>query len=517
MRGGLSRGVGWAAALAGAVWLGLAPGALAGAAGAATPEALGRELAGLVEATAAPGATWGIHVVALESGRVLFSTNAGRLLVPASNTKLLTVAAALDRFGPAHRFGTTLAAGAAPRDGVLAGDLVVIGRGDPGPPGRRVPGGADPLAPWVEAIRAAGIREIAGRVWVSDRGFPGGPAGAGWNWDDLPEAYGAPVSGVAVHDSCVTVQVTGGAVEGSPVEARLEPATSQLGLRVRATTTAAQGALSLRVRRLPGTPVLEVAGTLPARRRYAERMAVPDGEAFFGEQLAAGLAAQGVRVAGGFAVERVELAAPVPVPVVLAEVPSRPLAEIAADCLKPSDNRIAHLLLLAMGRDARERPRAGDGALGGDDESAGVTVVRGFLRRAGIREDEATLEEGSGLSRKNLVTPSALVRLVAHMERHPQAVAWRDALPQPGAEGTLRNRLADLPATARVRAKTGTLRQLHSLAGTVSTARGDRLAFAILVNGYLPARPGATAREEIDALVGGLARYDGPVSGGTGR
>ncbi|MFM8357590.1 MAG: D-alanyl-D-alanine carboxypeptidase/D-alanyl-D-alanine-endopeptidase [Verrucomicrobiota bacterium] len=515
MRVGLSRGARSAAALAGAVWLSLARAGLAGTAGVATPEALGRELAGLVESSAAPGATWGVHVVALESGRVLFSTNAGRLLVPASNTKLLTVAAALDRFGPAHRFGTTLAAGAGPRDGVLAGDLVVIGRGDPGPPGRRVPGGADPLAPWVQAIRAAGIREIAGRVRVSDRGFPGGPAGAGWNWDDLPEAYGAPVSGVAVHDSCVTVRVTGGTVEGAPVEATLEPPTRQLGLRVRATTAAAQGPLSVRVRRLPGMPVLEVAGSLPARRVHAERMAVPDGEAFFGEQLAAALAAQGVRVAGGFAVERVDRDAPATVPVVLAEVPSRPLAKIAADCLKPSDNRVAHLLLLAMGRDARERPRAGEGER--DDEAAGVAVVQRFLRRAGIQEHEATLEEGSGLSRKNLVTPSALVRLLAYMERHPHAAAWRDALPEPGADGTLRHRLADLPATARLRAKTGTLRQLHSLAGTLSTARGDRLAFAILVNGYLPSTPGSTARAEMDALVGGLARYGGPVSGGAGR
>lgn len=482
-----------------------------GPGGLATPAALRRELAATLEATGAPGAGWGVQVVALESGRVLFSTNAGRLLVPASNTKLLTVAAALDRFGPAHRFGTTLAAGAAPRDGVLAGDLVVIGRGDPGPPGRRARAGVSPLAPWVEALRAGGIREITGRVRVSDRGFPGGPVGSGWNWDDLPEAYGAPVSGVAVFDSCVTVRVTGGAGEGAPVEARLEPPTGQLTLRVRAITTGTNAALAVRWRRLPGTPVVDIAGTIPARRVYTERMAVPDGEAFFGEQLAAELASQGVRVAGGFAVEHVDRDPPANAPVVLAEVPSRPLSEIVADCLKPSDNRIAHLLLLAMGREARERPRPGDPEVGGDDESAGVAVVRAFLRRAGIREDEATLEEGSGLSRKNLVTPAALVRLLGYMERHPHADVWRDALPEAGGDGTLRNRLAGLPATARVRAKTGTLRHVHSLAGTVSTARGDRLAFAILVNGYLPAGREAVAREEIDALVGSLARYAGPV------
>lgn len=482
-----------------------------GPAGPSTPAGLREGLGEVLASSAAPGATWGVHVVALESGRVVFSTNASRLLVPASNTKLLTVAAALDRFGPAHRFGTTLAAGTAPRDGVLAGDLVVIGRGDPGPPGRRRSGEAPLLGPWLEAIQAGGVREVTGSVRVSDRGFPGGPVGSGWNWDDLPEAYGAPVSGVAVHDSCVTVRVTGGAGEGAPVEVRLDPPTAQLPLQVRAATVGTNGSLAIRLRRMPGSPVLAVLGTIPVRRVHTERMAVPDGEAFFGEQLVAALAAQGVRVAGGAVVEHVDRDRPVEAPVILAEVPSRPLSEIAGDCLKPSDNRIAQLLLLALGRDVRERPRPGDPEVRDTDEATGVAVVQAFLRRAGIGPGEATLEEGSGLSRKNLVTPSALVRLLAHMEKHPHAGVWRDALPVPGGDGTLRNRLTGLPPTAQLRAKTGTLRHVHSLSGTLVTVRGERLAFSMLVNGYLPTARNAAARDEIDALVDLLARHDGPV------
>jgi D-alanyl-D-alanine carboxypeptidase/D-alanyl-D-alanine-endopeptidase (penicillin-binding protein 4) len=185
------------------------------------------------------------------------------------------------------------------------------------------------------------------------------------------------------------------------------------------------------------------------------------------------------------------------------------MSELASLCLKPSDNLIAHQLWLHVGADVRRRPRNGEAPGRGDDSERASAALGRFLAGLGISANEVTLEEGSGLSRKNLVTPSATVRLLRSMVNHPAGAAYRAALPVGGVDGTLKGRFTQPGLRGNVVAKTGTLRHVNALGGYLTTAGGQPLAFAIYVNGFQSADPSASGRAEMDRMVELLARFAG--------
>lgn len=456
-----------------------------------------------VDATAARGAAWGMQFVHAETGEVWFETNSARLFVPASNSKLFTVAMALDRFGTGHVFHTVLRASARPdAAGRLAGDLWVDGGGDPAP--GRGAASLEALEPFVGALKAAGVRSVAGGVRVRDGWFDATPWGPGWNWDDLPEGYGAPVGGLVFADNAARVVVRGGNAPGDPALIRTEPLDGVFRVAAQVRTVATNRPTRIRLVRMPGSDLLEVRGEIGVRQTRAERMAVPDGAVWFGRALKEALVAGGVPVSGG-----VEAGAGVrPPELELARVSSLPMAELAALCLKPSNNLIAHQLWLQVGADVRARA-SGSGMAGTDDSGRAEGVLREFMAKAGVGAGEITMEEGSGLSRKNLVTPAATVRLLRFMSAHPAGPAFRAALPVGGVDGTLRSRFALPPLKGRVVAKTGTLRHVHALGGYLTTVGGEPLVFAVYVNGYHPGTDGASAREEMDRMVEWVVRHDG--------
>jgi D-alanyl-D-alanine carboxypeptidase/D-alanyl-D-alanine-endopeptidase (penicillin-binding protein 4) len=134
-----------------------------------------------------------------------------------------------------------------------------------------------------------------------------------------------------------------------------------------------------------------------------------------------------------------------------------------------------------------------------------------WMARAGLAPEGAVLEEGSGLSRKNLLKPDAIIQLLVAMDRQPEAAAFRSLLPIAGVDGTLRQRMTGSKAQGNLRAKTGTLRNTHALSGYVTSAGGERLAFAILLNNYqyisgTDPRPPAP-QADLDAIAELLARY----------
>jgi D-alanyl-D-alanine carboxypeptidase/D-alanyl-D-alanine-endopeptidase (penicillin-binding protein 4) len=462
------------------------------------------ELASVLGSTRAPGATWGVQVASLKSGAVWFETNSTRLFVPASNSKLFSVALALDRFGTGHVFTTTLRAAARPdAAGRLAGDLWIEGGGDPAP-GR---GGIelDALAPFRETLAKAGIRTIDGGIRIREGWFDAAPHGPGWNWDDLAEAYGAPVGAVVFADGAARIVVQAGARPGDPVRVRSEPLDGVFDFAVLARTVPTNRAGRITLRRLPGSRRMDVLGGLPLGGVHIERMAVPDGTEWFARALRECLIRGGIPVSGvaGVADPSEEL------PPMLATVPSLPLSEIAALCLKPSNNLIAHQLWLQVGADLRRHPRPGDRVHVGDDAERASGALERYAKNFGVGGNELVMEEGSGLSRKNLVTPGATVRLLRYMPSQPAGAAFRAALPIGGVDGTLRSRFSEAPLKGNVMAKTGTLRHVNALAGYLTTAGGQSLAFAIYVNGFQSADAPGGGRTEIDRLVDRLARFAG--------
>jgi D-alanyl-D-alanine carboxypeptidase/D-alanyl-D-alanine-endopeptidase (penicillin-binding protein 4) len=435
-------------------------------------------------------ASWGIEVRDLATGQALYERNPRKNMMPASMAKLFTTAAALDALGPEARVRTTLET-AAPVDasGRLAGDLYVVGRGDPGL-AKRGEDGRDGLDALVDGLLAAGVRQVEGRLLGEDGAFAGERRGPYWEWGDLVWCYGAEVSGLSWNGSCADLVVTPGPEVGAAVAVARRPASSYYDVVSTATTSVASQKADLRLVRELGSSLIQLSGTYPSGADPdVLSVALEDPARYAATILAERLAARGVRVAGGVGSGGRPAAARV-----LALHESEPLSQILKETNKPSDNLRAESLLRLLGLQAK-----GEGSV-----ERGLEALGEFLKRVGVDADTASMDDGSGLAVTDLVSPHQVVDLLAAMDRHPHARFFEDSLPVAGVDGTLEHRMRGTAAKGRVKAKTGTRRHVSSLGGYVSSASGRRLAFSIMVNNHTVAGREATAA--IDAICEILAR-----------
>lgn len=459
------------------------------------------------------GSVWGVQVVSLDSGRVLFEHEPGLRLSPASNTKLFTGALALDRLGGDYRIVTpVLATTPVAADGVLAGDVIVSGRGDPGWNPRRAGGDfAAAFAPFVAVLQRSGVRRITGDLVADATWLRTPPHGPGWTADDLSDYYGAEISAISLDENYVDVRVAPAAAAGRPAVIELQQPHSGLVVDNRTVTGPAGGPRLIRVLRLPGESRVLVEGEIPLDGPPGMVEAtVPRPADWFATALRAALAREGIAVAGrarGVCWPE----PPCPGDVRLGEVVSAPLRELVVSALKPSQNLKTGLLFAHLGE---LRRTAATPAWRRSDELA-VEALGEFLAGAGIPAGSVVLEEGSGLSRNNLVTAAATVRLLQYMAAHREREAFRDALPVAGVDGTLRRRMQGTPAEGNARAKTGSLRWAGALSGYLTTAAGERLAFSLMLNRHLPS-PDRAVRAELDEIVillSGLAAREAATAG----
>jgi D-alanyl-D-alanine carboxypeptidase/D-alanyl-D-alanine-endopeptidase (penicillin-binding protein 4) len=504
-----------------------------------TVEVLRARIQEVLSQPALAPAIFGIKVVSLDTGRVLFEENAGKLLMPASNMKLYTVAAALDRLGPDFRFQTSAYTQEPPdQKGKLRGDLIIYGRGDPtfatrfnGTGSTDYFKGIDDLA---AHIVAAGVRRVDGDI-VGDESYFTGPARPpGWEWDDLQWYYGADVSALTVNDNSLDLSVKPGAKVGdacvvttgpnlarivnmgallsgsAPVPpsfaARGDSYNAPLTLINSATTTARASKRELVVDRPLGQHGLVVSGSLPLDDPgFTASISVPRPAYAFVTMLRSALERRGVTVRGKTSVVDAEMrrAAPFELTklVELAKRESPPFSEIAAHTLKPSQNLYTELILRTLGR---QFPQP-DARL--TSAQAGISVVRAFLNEAGVSNSHLALIDGSGLARQNLITAESTVQLLTYMSRHRYAQVYRDAQPVAGVDGTLRRRMRNTAAAGNLRAKTGTLSNVSGLSGYVTSAVGERLAFSMLVNHYPDDQP--PRQNYMDAIAILLASFTG--------
>lgn len=433
----------------------------------------------------------GIKIASLETGKVLFEQNANKLLRPASNMKLYTVAAALDRLTPDYRFLTSVYAQAKPdANGIVRGDLTVYGRGDPSISARfsgDYSSGMDELA---ARIVAAGVKRVEGDLVGDESYFTGAPYGAGWEWEDLQWGFGAEVSALSINDNLVSLTITPGAQVGASAVVQMAPPNPLLTINNHVQTAPRNTRRDLMVYRSLNGDVVEISGSLALDDPgFSGRLGISRPALLFVYLLRAALARRGVVVSGksrlapAFVGSRwANLDAVSAGLVELANMQSPRLAEVAAQTLKPSENLYAELLLRTLGKVAAPPnaiPRAED-----TSERNGIEVLKTFLRVAGIDPASLVLEDGSGLSRGDMVTAQATLQLLTVMRRHRYASSFREALPIAGVDGTLRNRMKGTAAQNNVRAKTGELSSASSLSGYVTTAAGEELVFSIMVNNF---------------------------------
>ncbi len=474
-------------------------------------------------------AQWGVKVVSLDTGKTIFERNADKLMKPASNAKMYTAGLALDRLGEDYRIKTSFYADAKPNaDGVLAGRLIVYGRGDPSFAARFNDGDYDSaMAPAVDAIVAAGIKRIDGDIIGDESYFAGPPFGNEWAWDDLENYYGAGVSALTYQDNVIDLVFKPGKTIGAPCQILTMPETTFMIFSNRTSTVAAGGRVRIRIYRPLGENVTYIHGHAPlGSNGENDAVAVHDPALWFVTMLKQALVRRGIAVSGGLRTINWldDEAAPLDVSklIEVAAVDSRPLSEIVKLTLKPSQNLYAQLLLLQVGRVSQERARRASLAAGNGrparmrrraetTEGAGLEEMAKFLVEAGIPANTALLDDGSGLSRSCLVTPAASVRLLTYMSHHRAKVAFLDALPVAGVDGTLRNRFTGTQAAGNARAKTGSLRYVDTISGYVTTQAGEKLVFSVMLNNYGPNyRSGAfDGASPPDAVVRLLAEFGG--------
>jgi len=433
----------------------------------------------------------GIKVVSLDSGKVLFEENARKLLRPASNMKLYTVAAAIDRLTPDYRFQTSVYAAARPNAaGVLHGDLTIYGRGDPSIAARFNNGdyfkGINDLA---AQIAAAGVKRVEGDIVGDETYFDGAPYGSGWNWEDLQWWYGAEVSSLTVNDNALDLLIKPGADVGQPAVITTGPPDPLLKIVNRVVTAPRNSRRDLNMYRTLNSDTLEIVGSLPLDDRgFTAGIGISHPALLFVYLLRTALAQRGITVTGkSRIIPPANFLSLQPVPqatarVEIANMQSPPFSLVAAQTLKPSQNLYTEIILRTLGKTVGPAATATNNIR--TNEAAGLEVVKAFLKEAGVNLSPLSLTDGSGLSRNDMITPEASVQLLTYMSRHRFATAFREALPIAGVDGTLRNRMKGTVAENNVRAKTGSLSSAATLSGYVTTTAGENLVFSIMVNNY---------------------------------
>ena len=464
-----------------------------------------------------------VKIVSLDSGQLIYEQNANKFVRPASNMKLYTVAAAFDRLTPDFHFVTSVYAKEKLEDGKVKGDLIVYGRGDPSIAARFNNGdyfkGINDLA---DRIVAAGVKRIKGDLVGDESYFNGAPVGSGWEWEDLTWSYGAQVSALTINDNAIDLNIKPGDRIGAPVSITTGPPSSSFMTIVNRATTTAKGTRGdLRIYRGLGANSLEITGTLPVGDAgFVGGVSIPDPALAFVSMLRDALIKRGVKLdgrvrtvtsrSGGSIVPDPSL----PVvklpdyltPVVeIASLPSRAFNSIAAQTLKPSQNQYTEIILRTLGR--TQLPVSTETGRMRDDEEKGLEVVKTLLRQAGVNDNDVALNDGSGLSRNDLISANTTIQLLTFMSKHKYFAQFREALPIAGVDGTLRTRMRGTPAEGNVRAKTGSLSSVASLSGYVTTAGGEHLVFSMMLNNYPDAA--AVRRDSIDAIAVLLASFAG--------
>jgi D-alanyl-D-alanine carboxypeptidase/D-alanyl-D-alanine-endopeptidase (penicillin-binding protein 4) len=467
----------------------------------------------------------GVKIVSLDTSKTVFDVNSEKYFMPASNMKSYTVAAALEKLSPEFRFVTSVFAPVIPdANGIIKGDLTIFGRGDVSFSTAFYEGdyykGLDALA---DKIAQSGVKRIEGDLVGDESYFTGNAIPHSWEWDDLQWYYGAEISALAVNDNAVDLSIKPAGEVNSPCSVLVLPANTVMKIVNRCLTSAAGSKRDLQVFKKIDQNVVEISGTMPMEdKEYKGYVAVSRPAQLFVEMLRGRLMQKGIVVTGQNKVinakdkEFTAIVSTVP-PVEIARLESPPLALIAAKTLKPSQNTYTETILWTLGEQIGRKQEL---ALAIDENSikklqqtssadVGLKSVQRFLNEIGIAPDSVIQWDGSGLSRHNLITPNSAVALYTYMSKSRYTNVWRDALTIGATDGTLKNRFKDTIAAGNVRGKTGTIDQVSSLSGYVSTAAGERMVFSILVNGVNDVRLRQAA---IDEIVVALAKFNGKTN-----
>lgn len=485
-----------------------APATASAAEAEAMRAALDRDLREIIARPGWSGDEWSVMVRSLDRGDTLFSFGGDTPLAPASNMKLFTTAAALYYLGPDFRYNTFLMATGPIRDGVVEGDLVLYGTGDPTFSSRF----GDNLRVWkafADTLQAMGVREIRGSIIGDGSYFTGSGAGEGWQQDYMNASYAASAGALSFAENIAMLQIAPGAEAGWRPEVRLVPGGEGIAI-VNQATTRAGGSTRISATRMAYDGPIVVRGQIGRGAKPVLRsVPVSDPARLAAATFRAVLVDRSITIQGGLGSAHSSEESPVTgrsvfAPALDSEAPirvlavhtSEPILDILSIINKRSHNLMAEQVLRTVGRVA-----VGEGSVAG-----GRRAIEHMLAREGHPADIAVYD-GSGLSVLNRASAGDFIDLLTLMAASPMWPYYWETLPEAGASDGLR-RMYRTGAEGNLRAKTGTIDRVSALSGYVSSANGERLAFSIISNNV----PSTWMAKRVEDAIGGrLAEFERPL------
>ncbi|MEG3881692.1 D-alanyl-D-alanine carboxypeptidase/D-alanyl-D-alanine-endopeptidase [Microcoleus sp. herbarium7] len=437
---------------------------------------------------------WGILIQPLSSTATLYSRDSTKYFIPASNVKLLTTAAALQKVGADFRIKTSVYSGE-------NNSLYVVGRGDPSITDTQ-------LKSLAQQLKQRGISQV-NQLIGDDSYFQGSAVNPNWEWEDAQAGYGAPVNSLIFNQNAIELLLSPQNL-GQPLKITFaEPKlANQWQLQNNSVTVAQNESEFIAVGREFDRSAIRVSGQLkagaPSESAY---VAVVNPANNFVQHFQQVLAAEGISVKQALVASDLrnfdrELAA----------VESPALAELVKETNRESNNLYAEVLLRLLGKVTAQMPvpQTLTGKMPVPQEDTGeigLKELKTALTQLGVNPNTYRLADGSGLSRHNLISPEALVQTLRLMANSPAASIYRASLPVAGESGTLKNRLNITPNRVILQAKTGTLSGVSALSGYIEVPNYEPLVFSIIVNqSDLSAAKMRSATDEIVRLLNRLRR-----------
>jgi D-alanyl-D-alanine carboxypeptidase/D-alanyl-D-alanine-endopeptidase (penicillin-binding protein 4) len=439
------------------------------------------------------GSRVSVVVRSAETGELLYTRDADSRMLPASNTKLFTSAAAMDLLGPDYRFDTSVLTDGDRSGHTLRGDLFLRGGGDPTLL-------ADDYRELAGRLADRGITRVRGDLVADDSFFDDQLLGSDWAWDDEPFYYAAPVSALSVAPNTdydagtVIIEGRPGPQVGAPARLRVIPATSAVRVVNDVVTRPEDAGTSYSVERRHGSDVIVVSGQIAlGEGPFQDWSSVEDPTPYAADVFRRALGREGIELTGRIRYDTTPADADR-----LARLRSMTVGELLTPFMKLSNNGHAEVLVRTIGHEL-----AGDGSW-----DAGLEAIAAQLPDYEVDPDVLAMYDGSGLSRRDLIPAEQIANLLVAVQDESWFDTWYDALPIAGnpdrfVGGTLRSRMVDTAAANNLHAKTGSLTGVSALSGYVTDADGELLVFSIVSNNYLA----STVRDVEDAIGVTLAEF----------
>ena len=453
-------------------------------AGDICPGELGAQVDAIANRPEFSRSRWGILIQPLSSTATLYSRDAQKYFIPASNVKLLTTAAALQKLGADFRIKTSVYSGE-------NGSLYVAGRGDPSITEAQL----QSLAQQLKRRGVDRVNELIG----DDSYFQGSAVNPNWEWEDAQAGYGAPINSLIFNQNAIELLLSPQDL-GQPLRVTFaEPKlANQWQIQNNSVTVAQNESEFIEVGREFDRAAIRVSGQLKVGAEpESAYVAVVNPANNFLQHFQQVLAAEGIPV-------KQALVASVyrNFNQELATVESPPLAELVRETNRESNNLYAEVLLRLLGKVTDKMPQQQE-----DTDEIGLKELKTALTQLGVNPNSYILADGSGLSRHNLISPEALVQTLRFMANSPAASIYRQSLPIAGESGTLKNRLNSTPNRVILQAKTGTLSGVSAQSGYIEVPDYEPLVFSIIVNqSDLSAASMRSATDEIVLLLNRLRR-----------